>query len=113
MPVQIDITAGESFAFAKTEDITDGDTVTSIRFVFRWLPRLERWVCTPTTPGGVQLGIQQQVAASGRLLLDVRDPLVPPGRFVWVGEDPYIRTSLGDTVRLVYLTAAEVAALNG
>lgn len=111
MAVEIDITAGDAFAFAVSPELEDGDAEYTIRLDFRWLPRIGRWVCTPTTTAQpfTPIGIEQVVTANGRLLLDTRADGMPPGRFYWLGQDPYSRRSLGETIRLVYLTAAEVA----
>jgi hypothetical protein len=111
MGVQIDTVAGDANAFAVSPEVEETDgTKYTIRLLFRWLPRVERWACMPTTVDTREpLALEQHVVANARLLLDVRVPSVPPGRFVWVGEDPYPRDALGDTLRLLYLTAAEVA----
>ena len=106
MALTLDVTAGEDFAFA----VTPPELGSPIRFAFRWMPRFGWWVCIATTLDGTEnLGMQQVVKPGGRILLDPRDPRIPPGRFVWLGPDPYVRADLGTTVTLVYLTAAEVA----
>lgn len=109
MALEIDTRAGEDFAFAVSPEIEDGGERYTIRFAFRWLPRVGRWYVTPTTTDTLDpLGVEQRVGASSRLLLDSRVATIPPGRFYFLGEDPYVRRSLGDTIRLYYLTAAEV-----
>lgn len=112
MGVEIDIRAGESYAFAVSPELEDPEgTRTKVRIAFRWLPRVGRWACVVTDPSTkVPIGIEQHVTDGGILLLDVRLPGVPPGTFVFRGEDPYGRDDLGETIRLYYLTAAEVSA---
>lgn len=106
MPLLIDTVADSDLAFATSADL-EGVT---LRLAFRWLDRIGVWVCIATTPEGVLLGMEQIVRPGGRILLDVRDPRIPPGRLEWRGPDPYRRADLGITVQLVYLTAAEVAS---
>ena len=106
MSVTVDVTAGEDFAFTVSPEL-EGVVV---RLAFRWLPRFGVWVCVTTTPDAAEnLGMEQVVKPGGRILLDVRDPRIPPGRLVWTGPDPYVRRDLGTTLQLVYFTAAEVA----
>lgn len=110
MAIEIDIRAGDAFAFAVSPEIEDGNEKYTIRLAFRWLPRIGRWTCLPTTADTFEtLGLEQHVGDATRLLLDSRLATVPPGRLVFIGEDPYIRRSLGDTIRLYYLTADEVS----
>lgn len=110
MAVEIDIRAGSDYAFAVTPEVEDGGETHTIRLAFRWLRRLGRWVVLPTTPSTHEpLGIQQVVGPQSRLLLDTRQPDIPPGRFVFVGPDAYTRTDLGETMRLIYLTSDEVS----
>lgn len=110
MAIELDIRAGEAFAFAVSPEMEDGGKQYTIRLSFRWLPRIGRWSCSPTTADTFEaLGLEQHVGDATRLLLDGRVATVPPGRLVFLGEDPYIRRSLGDTIRLYYLTADEVS----
>lgn len=106
MPLEVDITAGNASAFATTAELED----VRVRFEFRWLPRVARWAVVATNPGTrTPVGIEQHVTDAGELLLDKRRDNVPPGRLIFWGQDPYERDDLGDTMRLLYFTAAEVA----
>lgn len=98
MVISINTSPGQDYAFIQSVEL---DAIT-IRLAFRWYPIPGRWMMTVKAPNGEPLAMPQMVSPGGNVLMDVRDPRVPPGRLYWQGRDPYTRESLGDTVVLMY-----------
>lgn len=98
--LEIDVSPGERFAFSVTAELEE----VALRFCFRWMPYIGKWHCVIRDPANNTLG-SSMVAPGGDIWLDTRDPRVPKGRLGWAGNDPYLRTDLGSTVKLYYLKA--------
>jgi hypothetical protein len=97
----IDVRPGGSPVFS-VGAVLDG---LEVRFSLRWLPFVGLWTCTLKSPAGVDLSMPLMVQPGGLIRADVRDPRVPPGSLLWLGPDGYGRDDLGETLRLVYVSA--------
>ena len=76
---------------------------------FAWRQRTASWYVDVLAADGSPILQGQRVSASSPLWPDPSAPGLPPGVVVVVGPDTYLRGQLGTDLRLVYLTAAEVA----
>lgn len=77
----------------------------SIALRFRWLPRISRWALRVEDPDGLQLSPESIVQPQGLVALDRSAPTCPPGDLLWVGPDDYVRTDMGEALRLLYREA--------
>jgi hypothetical protein len=75
----------------------------------RWSERGECWLLTLTTAAGEPV-IQARPCVGGVPLIAGLAPLAPPGQLTIIGGDPR-RYDWGARSKLVYLTAADMAAL--
>lgn len=89
---------------------------TSYVFVFRWNEREQRWYLDLRDTDGASIVVGQKIVANWPILrLVVDEGRRPPGEIIVQdtsgrGRDPRLG-DLGTRVRLIYLTEAEVAAL--
>lgn len=84
----------------------DGVTVS---IALAWRQRTGSWYMDMTASDGTPILTGQRVSPGVPVLPDPTVPGAPPGALVMLGPDPYLRGQIGSDVRLVYLTAAEIA----
>jgi len=100
MRYTLDTRRADKSAFSKLYEL---DKV-AIRIGFRWLPIIKRWYCEVRDPNDNQLIRPQIVWPAGEILLDSRNPKLPPGRLLWDGPDYYTKNDLGKTLNLLYFS---------
>ena len=81
---------------------TSIETGVSVRLRFRWHEAIVAWSLIVETPDGDPLTMQLLVRAGGRVLLDLANPLVPPGALRWEGRDVTTPEGLGRDLLLVW-----------
>lgn len=100
-------TRADADRYARTYTLDD----VTIRLHFWWWPASGAWYVDLDDSLGVRLLSGQRVTPSAPLWPDRTMPGLPPGVVIVDGPDPYAKEQLGSAVRLLYVTAAELAAL--
>lgn len=88
----------------------DLDGVT-YRLVLTWRQRVKGWYMDLYT-GGEAIALGRRISAKWSPVETASDARLPPGVFVVRGVDGYERTDLGDDLELIYISEADLLALD-
>lgn len=102
MKLVLDLVPGDDRALVRSYTL-DG---VAVRLWLQWHDVTGRWQLEVRTPAGRLLGLPS-LAAPGGVVRLASGAQTPPGTLRWEGVDPYTRTDLGRSLRLVYDTAEE------
>jgi len=89
-----------------TQTVELGGLEYRLRLTYRH--RLESWYLDLYERDGTPLALGRRLTPQFGPLLGLSIPDGPPGKFIVVGDEPYERDDLGDSLLLVYVTPDEL-----